>query len=204
MVVLDFWTQGCINCQRVLEDLAEVERRWPEDVVVVGVHSPKFAHEGRHGSVRRAVARLGITHPVLDDPDMVTWQQYGVRGWPTLVVVDPAGYVVGALSGEGKRPLLLQMVEDTLAEHHRRRPGRRPPPTPLALEPPQPPPGSLAFPAKVASDRRRRLAIADTGHDRVLVVELPGPEPCGPGRGDRSRPHSPPRGPHCGGASATS
>jgi thiol-disulfide isomerase/thioredoxin len=169
VVVLHFWTQGCINCIRVLEDLAEVERRWPEDAVVVGVHSPKFPHEGRHTAVRRAVARLGVTHPVLDDPEMVTWQQYDIRGWPTLVVIDPAGYIVGAMSGEGKRPLLLQLVEDTLNRFEHRREVRQ---RPLAIAPPKPPAGSLAYPSKVASDRRKRLAVADTGHDRVLVVEL--------------------------------
>jgi thiol-disulfide isomerase/thioredoxin len=168
VVVLHFWTQGCVSCHRVLDDVAEVQRRWPDDVVVVGVHSPKFPHESRHGSLQRAVARLGIGHPVLDDPEMVTWQQYGVRGWPTLVVIDQNGDVVGAIAGEGNRPLLLQAVEDTIGRQGRYRSRRRP----LDLQPPRQPPGSLAYPVKVASDRRNRLAVSDTGHNRVLVVEL--------------------------------
>jgi thiol-disulfide isomerase/thioredoxin/sugar lactone lactonase YvrE len=186
VVVLDFWTYGCINCQRVLDDLAEVQRRWPDDVVVIGVHSPKFPHEAHHANVRRAVARLGIAHPVLDDPEMITWQQYGVRGWPTVVVIDPKGYVVGAMAGEGQRPLLLQTVEDTLAEAERARGRAAGGPAgavgsgahrPLPLEPIALQQGGLAFPSKVASDRRHRLAVADTGHNRVLVVDLTSTEP---------------------------
>jgi sugar lactone lactonase YvrE len=109
-----------------------------------------------------------VGHPVLDDPEMVTWQQYGVRGWPTIVVVDQNGDVVGAMSGEGNRPLLLQTVEDTIGRQGRYRSRRRP----LDLQPPRRPPGSLAFPGKVASDRRNRLAVSDAGHNRVLVVDL--------------------------------
>jgi sugar lactone lactonase YvrE len=99
---------------------------------------------------------------------MVTWQQYGVRGWPTIVVVDQNGDVVGAMSGEGNRPLLLQTVEDTIGRQGRYRSRRRP----LDLQLPRQPPGSLAFPGKVASDRRNRIAVADGGHNRVLVVDL--------------------------------
>lgn len=175
VVVLHFFSFGCINCQRVQADLDEVSRRWPDEAVVVGVHSPKFPWEGRHDSLRQAVARLGITHPVLDDPDMVSWQQYGVKGWPTVVVVDARGYVVGLSSGEGNRPLLMQVVGDAVDEAARRKVARL---SALPLAPLASPSGVLAFPAKVASDRRSRLAIADTGHDRVLVVELAdGPQP---------------------------
>lgn len=174
-VVLHFFTAGCASCARVLEDLAVVQRRWPTEVAVLGVHSPKFPHEGRHRAVEAAVTRLGIGHPVLDDPEMTTWQQYGVRGWPTVVVIDPRGYVVGGMTGEGNRPLLLQVVAETV-ERHERRGTLRPAPPPVEL------PalasgrvggrGQWSFPAKVASDRAGRVVVADTGHDRVVVLEL--------------------------------
>src|SRR3954467_11756930 len=72
VVVLDFWTLACVNCQRVLEELRGIERRFADAVVVVGVHSPKFPHEHSHAAVRDAVARHRVEHPVLDDPDMTT------------------------------------------------------------------------------------------------------------------------------------
>lgn len=175
VVVLHFWTAGCINCQRTLDDLRLVQQRFEREVVVVSVHSPKFPHEGHPEAVRRAVARLGITHPVLDDPDMVTWQAYGVRGWPTLVVVSPRGHVLGALAGEGNAALLDQIVQDVVEEGRvkgtlaptrlRLRPVEQPGPTVL----------DLRFPGKVAADRRNRLAVSDTGNDRVLVLELVAP-----------------------------
>ena len=68
---------------------------------MVGVHSPKFVHETDHDAVVAAVERYEVHHPVLDDPDLVTWEPYAVRAWPTLAVVDPEGYVVAQLSGEG-------------------------------------------------------------------------------------------------------
>ena len=86
VVVLDFWTFCCINCLRVVEELRNLEQRFGDRLVVIGVHSPKFPHEADHAAVVRAVARHRLDHPVLDDPDLETWQQYGVRAWPTLVV----------------------------------------------------------------------------------------------------------------------
>src|SRR5438067_1163591 len=91
IVVLDFWTLACVNCQRVLEELRGLERRFAGALVVIGVHSPKFPHEHEHAAVVDAVARHRVEHPVLDDPAMTTWDRYAVKAWPTLVVIDAAG-----------------------------------------------------------------------------------------------------------------
>jgi thiol-disulfide isomerase/thioredoxin len=101
VVLLDFWTFCCINCLHVVEELRPLEERFGDLLVVIGVHSPKFPHEADHAAVGRAVRRHRIHHPVLDDPEMETWQQYGVWAWPTLVLIDPQGYAVGMASGEG-------------------------------------------------------------------------------------------------------
>jgi thiol-disulfide isomerase/thioredoxin len=168
VVVLDFWTFCCINCLRVVEELRELEERFGDRLVVIGMHSPKFPHEADHAAVERAVARHRITHPVLDDPDLETWQQYGVRAWPTLVVIDPDGYVVAMASGEGNGQALIGVIEQLLE-------GR----TDLAVGPAFAPVlrsagPTLAFPGKVASDGGSRIAVADTGNDRVLVCDLEG------------------------------
>lgn len=172
VVVLGFWTFSCAKCLRVLDDLRQIQERFPAEVTVVGVHSPKFPYAGQHEAVVGAVARHRFPFPILDDPDLVTWQQYGVRGWPTVVVIDPRSNVVGALSGEGKGALLHQVVQDQVQQHRRTTNLQL---QPVALRPPRragTAPGGLAYPAKVATDRRGRLAIADTGNDRVLVAEL--------------------------------
>lgn len=173
VVILHFATYACAKCLRVEDDLAELQARFSTEVVVLGVNSPKFPHAGDPAAVRRAVARERITHPVLDDPDMVTWSQYGVRGWPTVVVIDPLGDVAGLLAGDGQGPVLHQVVHDLVGLHRAQGTLRR---ARIELDPPAPVTvkGPLFFPAKVATDRRGRLVIADTGHDRVLVVELTG------------------------------
>ena len=67
VVVLNFWTFACAKCIRVIVDLEELHSRFPGEVVVIGVHSPKFPFAGEHRAVTRAVVRLDLTHPVLDD-----------------------------------------------------------------------------------------------------------------------------------------
>src|SRR4029079_2352318 len=81
VVLLDFWTFCCVNCLHVLDELREVEERFADVLVVVGVHSPQFEHEADHDAVVAAVERYDVRHPVLDDPDLVTWNQYAVRAW---------------------------------------------------------------------------------------------------------------------------
>jgi thiol-disulfide isomerase/thioredoxin len=168
VVVLDFWTFCCINCLRVVEELRDLEQRFGDRLVVIGVHSPKFPHEADHSAVVRAVARHRLDHPVLDDPDLETWQQYGVRAWPTLVVIDPDGYVVAMASGEGNGQALGGVIERLLEGRDDLAVGAAFAPHAQRNE------SSLAFPGKVASDGADRIAIANTGHDRVLVCDLDG------------------------------
>ncbi len=167
IVLLDFWTSGCVNCQRVAEELRGLERRWADELVVLGVHSPKFPHEHDHEAVRQAVARQRLEHPVLDDPALATWDQYAVRAWPTLVLVDPEGYEVARWSGEGHAVAISSAVEALVREHEPRgslRRGR------LDAEVAAAGTGELAFPGKVVvHPGDGRFALSDTGHDRVLV-----------------------------------
>ena len=125
VVLLDFWTAGCVHCLHVLDDLHALEARFSAELVVIGVHSPKFEAEGSPGAVAHAVARLGVQHPVLDDADRQTWSQYAVRAWPTLCVVDPEGYLVHTVTGEGHGPELTELVQ-RLVDQHRARGTLRP------------------------------------------------------------------------------
>src|SRR5689334_15925031 len=98
-LLLDFWTFCCINCLHVLDELRPLEEKYGDALVIVGVHSPKFAHEGEEAAVKAAVKRYEVGHPWLDDPKWLTWQNYTARAWPTLVLVDPNGYIVAQYSG---------------------------------------------------------------------------------------------------------
>ena len=117
IVILDFWSFCCINCLHVLDELRPLEEKHSDVVVTVGVHSPKFEHEADPDALAAAVDRYEITHPVLDDPELSTWDAYTARAWPTLVVVDPEGYIVAHLSGEGHVSGLESLVAELVAEH---------------------------------------------------------------------------------------
>ena len=171
VVLLDFWTFCCVNCLHVLDELRPLEERFADVLVVVGVHSPKFAHEADHDAVAAAVERYGVHHPVLDDPGMVTWDQYAVRAWPTLAVVDPEGYVVHVASGEGHGPGLAQVIEDLVAVHdakgtlHRGDGPYVPPPVQST---------ALRFPGKVAVLADGTLLVTDTAHHSLVVLAADG------------------------------
>ncbi|GAA2298471.1 hypothetical protein Scani_73990 [Streptomyces caniferus] len=167
IVVLDFWTFCCVNCLHVLDELRELEERHRDTVVIIGVHSPKFVHEAEHQAVVDAVERYGVEHPVLDDPELATWKQYAVRAWPTLVVIDPEGYVVAQHAGEGHAHAIEKLVEELEAEHAakgtlRRGDGPYVPPEPVA--------GDLRFPGKAVRLPTGSFLVSDT--TRHQLVEL--------------------------------
>jgi thiol-disulfide isomerase/thioredoxin len=166
VVLLDFWTFCCINCLHVLEELRPLEERFGDDLVVIGVHSPKFEHERDHEALVRAIARYDVRHPVLDDPDRATWDQYGVRAWPTLVLVDPAGYAVAAVSGEGNAVALEKTIAKMIEEHRAAGTLNE---ASIKTLPPAVGGGPLRFPGKVASGPDGLIAIADSGHNRVII-----------------------------------
>lgn len=167
IVILDFWTFCCINCLHVLDELRELEERHRDTVVVVGVHSPKFVHEAEHQAVVDAVERYGVEHPVLDDPELATWKQYAVRAWPTLVVIDPEGYVVAQHAGEGHVHAIERLVEELAAEHEAKgtlRLGDGP------YVAPEPEPTVLRFPGKALLLPSGNFLVSDT--TRHQLVEL--------------------------------
>jgi thiol-disulfide isomerase/thioredoxin len=177
VVLLDFWTYGCINCMHVIPDLQRLEAKYPDELVVVGVHSAKFRHEGENASVGRIVERYELEHPVVNDPGFVLWRGYGVRAWPTLVAIDPAGFVVGKFSGEGVFEPFDRLVGGLVAEFGARPGGldRRPLDLGRAAGVPRPAETGLAFPGKVLADMAgRRLFVADSNHHRIVIVDLAG------------------------------
>ncbi|MFF3502253.1 NHL domain-containing thioredoxin family protein [Streptomyces sp. NPDC003247] len=167
IVILDFWTFCCINCLHVLDELRELEEKHRDTVVVVGVHSPKFVHEAEHAAVVDAVERYGVEHPVLDDPELATWKQYAVRAWPTLVVIDPEGYVVAQHAGEGHVHAIERLVTELEAEHAAKGTLRRGDGPYVA---PEPEPTDLRFPGKAVLLPSGNLLVSDT--TRHQLVEL--------------------------------
>ncbi|WP_041294735.1 NHL domain-containing thioredoxin family protein [Isoptericola variabilis] len=167
IVLLDFWTFCCINCLHVLDELRELEEQFRDVLVVVGVHSPKFEHEADPVALAAAVERYEVHHPVLDDPELVTWGSYTARAWPTLVVVDPEGYVVAQMAGEGHASAIAALVRELVGEHEAKGTLHR---GDAPYVPPEPTSGTLRFPAKAVALPNGNLLVADAGHHSLAEL----------------------------------
>ncbi|MEV7329863.1 NHL domain-containing thioredoxin family protein [Micromonospora sp. NPDC093244] len=167
IVLADFWTFCCINCLHVLDELRPLEEKYGDVLVVIGVHSPKFEHEKDADALAAAVERYGVHHPVLDDPEMDMWQQYAARAWPTLSVIDPEGYVVATMAGEGHAEGLARLIDELIVTHeakgtlHRGDGPYVPPPAPDT---------TLRFPGKAVVLPDGNLLVSDSA--RHSLVEL--------------------------------
>ncbi|HEY2950600.1 MAG TPA: NHL domain-containing thioredoxin family protein [Micromonosporaceae bacterium] len=167
IVLLDFWTFCCVNCLHVLDELRLLEKKYDDVLVVIGVHSPKFEHERDPVALAAAVERYGVAHPVLDDPELITWRQYAAKAWPTLSVVDPEGYVVASMAGEGHADGLTRLIDELIATHdakgtlHR---GHGP------YVPSAPTQTALRFPGKAVVSPAGTLLVSDSA--KHSIVEL--------------------------------
>ncbi|MBF4161265.1 thioredoxin-like domain-containing protein [Nocardioides acrostichi] len=167
-VLLDFWTFCCLNCLHVLDELRPVESTFSDELVVIGVHSPKFVHEGDPVALAAAVERYDVHHPVLDDPDLTTWSAYTARAWPTLVLVDPEGYIVATYAGEGHAHAIEASLRE-LVPRHRAAGTLQPGDSPYVA--PHVESGDLRFPADAVplpAALGDGVLVADAGHDEVV------------------------------------
>jgi len=172
VVLIDFWTLCCINCMHILPDLARLEAKYPGVLVVIGNHTPKFPHEKEDASVRKAILRYGIEHPVANDSTGAMWRRYDVKYWPTFVVFAPDGRYIGKVNGEG----LYQQLDSVIGKLVKSYRGKGLKETPLkfALEREQIK-SPLFFPGKVlASAAADRLFISDSTNNRIVITDLAG------------------------------
>ncbi|MCC5657535.1 redoxin domain-containing protein [Nostoc sp. XA010] len=173
VVILDFWTYCCINCLHILPNLKYLEQKYKDSLTVIGVHSAKFDNEKETENIRQAILRYDIEHPVVVDSNFRVWEEYAVRAWPTLIIIDPEGYVIGQISGEGNRDTLDELIQKLIQQHQEKgtidfqelsltlEKQRQPLITPLA------------FPGKVLATPIG-LFIADSGHHRLIMSSFDG------------------------------
>src|SRR5712692_10948357 len=174
VVLLDFWTYGCINCMHIIPDLKKLEKKYQNELVVIGVHSAKFENEKDTENIRRIILRYEIEHPIVNDADFAIWKAYAVDAWPTRYLIDPAGYIIGRLSGEGGYDALDKVIGETIADF-RKRGELNEAPLKLVLERAKVGDLPLAFPGKVLADAKSdRLFIADSDHNRIVIAKLDG------------------------------
>ena len=175
VVILDFWTEGCINCIQIIPTLRRIEEKYPDQVVVIGVHSPKFANEKKAASVRDAISRYDIRHPIIHDPEMTIWRAYGVQAWPTLVVIGPDGNILGSIPGEPDPDRLIGAL-DNVIEASTKAGALKPAALNLSIE--AEPKGRFLFPGKLkpVPGPEKRWALADGGHNQVVLLDDSGKE----------------------------
>lgn len=174
LAVLDFWTFCCINCIHIIPTLKRMEKKFPDSLVVIGVHSPKFPGEKITENVERAIARYEIDHPIVHDTDFGIWQRYAVHAWPTLIFISPDGYVLGQLPGEPDPEMLEQTLTSLIDEYNSK--GVITGKGSDLLKPR----GNLQetvlrFPGKIAySLSDREFAVADSNHHQVISADREG------------------------------
>jgi len=174
VVLLDFWTYCCINCMHIIPDLKKLETKYSKELVVIGVHSAKFQNEREAENIRQAILRYEIEHPVINDSNFAIWQAYGARAWPTLVLIDPEGNIVGSDTGEGHYEILDKLI-GKLSSEIRSKNLINEKPIPLSLEKYKQGPTYLSFPGKILADKAsNRLFIADSNHNRIVITNLEG------------------------------
>ena len=176
IVLLHFWAYGCMHSTHALSDISRLEKKYPQSLIVIGVHSAKFQAEKKTENIRKAILRYGIKHPVVNDPEFFLWRQYDIHTWLTFVIIDPEGCVSETISGEVSFEQLDQMI-GTLTQAYQTKGLIDKRPQPLKLESDVgvrlTSSSPLQFPGKilVANDH---LYIADSNHNRILVTSLEG------------------------------
>lgn len=148
--------------------MRKLREQFPNELVVIGVHSAKFTSEQSTENIRQAIMREGIEHPVVNDAGMKIWNAYAVRAWPTIVLIDPHGRIAGEVSGE----ILAEEFAQNIVEVIQQNPDDvDPTPFELSREIEREPERPLHYPAKLLLSGER-LFVADTGHHRILEVRL--------------------------------
>ena len=174
IVLLDFWTYGCINCVHVIPDLKALQEKYAEELVVIGVHSAKFSNEAVTDNIRLIAERYGRFEPIVNDADFEIWRSYGMNAWPSFIVIDPEGRIVGRHSGEGIYAVFDEVIGSMIDTFERRGTLRRQPLEFTAGSTVRPR-AALRFPGKVLADAAtEQLFIADSSNNRIVVTDLSG------------------------------
>jgi sugar lactone lactonase YvrE len=152
-----------------------LEKKYPNELVVIGVHSAKFDNEKDTESIRKAILRYEISHPVVNDANMRIWRAYGARSWPSLYLIDPEGNLIARGNGEGLYEPLDREIANLIKIHKEKKTLNE---KPLKFELARFQEGGdspLFFPGKVLADPAgKRLFIADSTHHRIVITDLGG------------------------------
>ena len=174
IVLLEFATYSCVNCIHILPFIQHMEEKYPGKVQVLTIHSGKYDNERDPEYVKTATLKYGIQHPVANDPNGTVWQTYGAKQWPTLVLIDPKGKIVGQVAGDTKCSAVEKAI-DLLVSETQKDGSIQVPKKKLETVCGNQSSEMLLFPGKVQIDsKQKRMIISDSGHNRIIVSDLNG------------------------------
>jgi len=163
-VAVVFFSLGSAYCQNVLEELRQLQQKYADGLSVLGVHTPKFDAERDAKLVLKGINRLMVRFPVVNDPNFVTWQHYGISVWPSVILLDAEGKVDDMMVGDAIKDRLdarIERILDRAGEADLRVYDA------VAYASKQESGLPLAFPSGLAANDRH-LYVSDTGHNRIL------------------------------------
>lgn len=168
LVLLDFWTYGCINCMQVIPDLEALEEKFGDKLLIIGVHSAKFENEKSGGRIIQAARRFNLKHPVINDSDFAIWNDYNVKAWPTLVLLGTDGQEISRYTGEGNRENLDRDISNAITTVDAKK--LKPLPRIMADERKD---YELWFPARIALSGEQ-IFIANSGFNKITITDKTG------------------------------
>lgn len=174
IVILDFWTYCCINCVHMAQTLNYVDERYKnKPVVIIGIHSAKYANEKNPSNIADAINRYGIVHPVIVDENMHLWKEYGIHAWPTLVFLGPDGTILHKAAGEISNESLSEIIDDLLDRYtNEKLLSKKRADVYLQYKSDDEEKNQLRYPGKIAiSENGKLIAISDTSNNRVLILD---------------------------------
>lgn len=170
VVLLDFFTPGCINCIHMIPVQQQLKQKFGDDLLVVGVTSPKFSASKQADNMTPFLRRFHVDEPVFIDSNMTWWNHYGVFAWPTMLLLNPKGKVLHSFIGErpyaDMAPVVEAAVDDARKAHTLTHPV-------LPLKPLNADNHFFVLPTKIAVGGQR-IAISDTGHNQIRIFDRTG------------------------------
>lgn len=170
VVLLVFGASSSIYCQRVLQDLHVLGRKYRDDLVIISVNTPRYAAERKRSHVLKAINKHHIHHALVHDPEKQLWNMYGIKAWPTQVLIDREGLVLGSMSGDGKLAQLDAVIGNQLEQTSSLVALL---PAPVVKHCVREASAALSFPGRITT-ANDRLYVSDSGHNRILVLSLRG------------------------------
>ena len=171
IVLLDFWTLGCINCQHIIPEIEKLQEKFSKELVVIGVHSAKFKSERETQRIRSAISKFGIDHPVVNDADYAVWKAYGVEAWPTLVLISPDGKIAFKAEGENVYNVFNPQIEK-LVKNYKDVIDTKP--FVFKQQETKTSATTLRFPSKLITDGTENIWLSDYGNNRVVKIDKTG------------------------------